>query len=410
MRLRNWAILYSVLLLAWVAYASAGDFLGRLVAARMGGFLVRAGRGKVADPALFSTERIYEFLCLLTLAALLAGLLRSLDRWICRRCSALSRSLILAGAGFVGVNIWFGGAMRTALFWGTLWTGAGDNLVQFHFKRVLADENHAPAQAVLMGSSQTRAQIDEVLLNRLVGDKAWTTELHFPGSKAVDLWLTWRRLETLRPDFVLLYVSEAMFCGEESPATQYFLSWRDLMALNELGALAVIPGKSLAYGLLGDASPLFYGREPLSGRVLGRALIEIRQSTYDAALAPNLEERAVIAAEGYRAASLSEVQTRAFKWLVRDVARSGARLVVFEGQFNPLLGARVHPELRPAMKELLRRLAREYSRFQVIDEADMPRQVADDYEDLTHVSRVAQERFTRFVAALVGKQFVVQEP
>src|SRR5262249_7686452 len=159
-------------------------------------------------------HRIFELLWLMTVALVCVSIFgwasQRLERWGTRR----TQWIFPAVFGFVLLNIFMGFAGNTALFWGFLGAGAGtQNLAQFHYKRILAKESGSPARAVLVGSSQTRAQIDEELLNRLLGTNLWTTELHFPGCHAYDLLLIERQIRPTRPDVIVCYLSEGYFYG-----------------------------------------------------------------------------------------------------------------------------------------------------------------------------------------------------
>jgi len=179
----------AIAIIGWIVYAVARQRIAAAIAGRFGETLLKFGQGKIRDPNLFIQHRLSEALWLATLALLLVFV-----QWLCNRLARArirrERWVVQGMAAFVLLNLWIAAAMNTALFWGAMGAGAGvQNLMQFHFKRILAEENSVTDQAVLVGSSQTRAEIDEDLLNKLLGTNLWTTELHFPGSCGYDLLL-----------------------------------------------------------------------------------------------------------------------------------------------------------------------------------------------------------------------------
>ena len=132
------------LLASWLAYALAGQPISRAVAGRFGGAILRLGQGKIDDPALFIQYRLREALWLATLALLWGAGHGLLDRLIRGRVGR-SRGLVHGVAAWVCLNLWTGAACHTALFWSAMRVGAGvQSLAQFHFKRILLEENRAP--------------------------------------------------------------------------------------------------------------------------------------------------------------------------------------------------------------------------------------------------------------------------
>src|SRR4051794_39708177 len=88
-------------------------------------------------------------------------------------------------------------------------------------------------------------------------------------------------------------------------------------------------------------------RESLAERMLGKNFTALKQTEYNQALETNLLKRAEQAAPGLKSDKFSELQKRAFDSFLRDAASRRARVIILVGQFNPLLGERINPGLRP---------------------------------------------------------------
>jgi ABC-type thiamine transport system ATPase subunit len=76
------------------------------------------------------------------------------------------------------------------------------------------------------------------------------------------------------------------------------------------------------------------------------------------------------------------------------------------GQLNPLFGQAVDPAIRSEMLRFLQALADENENVTLLE--NMPLQNTEDYEDLTHVTKRTQEKFTVFftewLRAFITKQ------
>jgi len=298
--------------------------------------------------------------------------------------------------------------MRTVLFWGMLGAGAGhENYTQFQFKRLLAAEISAPQRAVLVGSSQTRAQIDERLLNERLASKLWTTELHFPGSKASDLVWIEPQLDLARPDLVICYLSEGYFFnGASGETTPNFLTLGEFLEAHPREVLKHIPAGEVGYGLLGNVLPLFRCRTALSQRLLGASMMQIRQAQYDAALDPNLELRAAKTATTFHRAG-SEFQMQALENFVTRCEKHDRQVIVLVGGYNPILAQKLDPTMRPEMIRFLKELQSRHVNLQLVLEDELPRQTAADYDDLNHANLDMQRRFTEALAQMLQKQLDV---
>jgi len=402
-----------VLLLGWLGYALAGGWAAQLVAARFGGVLMRVGQGKFNDASLFVQGRFREALWLATLALLWVVAHRALDwLWRLRAGENPWRWVAHGVAGFVLLNVWVGFAANTALFWGALGAGGGvQNYMQFQFKRVMAEEVDAPMRAVLVGSSQTRAQIDERLLNERLGTNLWTTELHFPGSKAYDLLLIEPQLKRSRAQLVVCYFTEGyLYTGSHGETPPNFLSFGQLPDAWRRGALRHLSGAEIGYGLLGDALPLFRCREVVSQRLLGAAAAQMKQAQYDAGLPVDLDTRARDNARSFRSDADTDFQKRAFEDFVVRCERAGRKVVLLTGGYNPVLTRQMDPALRADMIGFLNGIAARHANVVLVPASALPEQTAADYDDLNHVNVPMQRRFTEHLVALMAEWSAESKP
>ena len=394
-----------VLLLGWIVYALAGASIAQRIAARYGEKLLNLCQNKFNDPALFVQHRLREGLYLATLVLAWVAIHAALNYLLRIRPSRLKYSWVAhALAGFVLLNIWLAAAMNTALFWGVMGIGGGvQNQIQFHFKRIMLEENQTPLRAVLVGNSQTRAQIDEDELNSILGTNLWTTELHFPGSHGYDLLLIDRQIRRANPQIVVCYLSEGYFYqGSQSPTPAAFLGISDLPEMFHLGAEHYLSGDEIRYGLLGDLLPLFRCRDIFAHRLFGSATAALKQHQYDTALESDLEARGREEAGSLRLSTESDFQKRAFEEFAAHCQSAHHRLILLEGGYNPALDRHLDPALRVDMRNFLRDLQKRYPVVTVVPRESLPEQKQSDYEDLSHVNKETQNRFTLFLAGFLS--------
>jgi hypothetical protein len=384
----------------WGLYLLGGKTLSHLIASRLGGFVMKLGEGKISSPAEFIERRMFEGAWLATLLLLWAFVhlivARSrLGRPLGNRWAWITHSLL----ALLCLNLWLWQADRTVFFWGLMWDGQQtQNLARFRIKLILTAEDRFKPRAVLMGSSQTRAQIDEELLNSLLGNKLRTTEMHYPGSKAYDHLLLQPILSPARADYVIVYLSEADFhSGSASEAVPNFFRFRDLPDLIQRGGTRFVPAGGIGYGLLGQVLPIFHLREVLAQRLLGPAMVQIKQQQYNVALKTNLVERGADLAKIYKPNEESRFHQRALEDFLARCRDSNQRVLLLAGQLNPIMSRRIEPETRREMVELLHSLAARFPNVTVVE--NLPEQAESDYADMTHVTKPAQDRFTRFLAS-----------
>lgn len=409
MKARRWFwILASLLTVGWMIYGAAGAAIAEKLGTRFGPALLQLGRNKFNDPVWFLQNRFREALWLATLTlawvAAQALLARPIRAWI---RTVLWRWTLHALAGFVFLNLWIAFAMTTAVFWSVLGAGAGwEDYMRFQFKRIIAAELKAPKRAVLVGSSQTEAQIDENLLNQKLGSRLWSTELHFPSSSAYDLLLIEPQLETIRPDLVICYFSENyLYAGVSSDVPKNFLSFTQFAEARRDGGVDLMSFEQVGYGLFGQMVPVFRCRGVLSQRLLGAAMIKLPQTRFEAGLDADLEIRAEKAAPGFlRDSSVSSVQKQALERFVSRCEAANRRVILLIGDYNPILSRKLNPGLRPDMLGFLEELKARHPFLTLVSPAELPPQSAADYEDLFHVNKEAQRRFTEFLVEYLQGQ------
>ena len=405
MRRSQWvAVVAAATLGAWLSYWLGGHWAARCLADRFGPALERVSKGKIADVRLFIEHRLGEGLWLVSTLMVLGCLFWMLG-WVLGRLQVKVRWRWIGHAvlGLISANVLLGMAGRTALFWALMWQGENTHsLAQFHFKRVLMEELHAPQQAVLLGSSQARAEIDENRLNVILGKRLWTTELHYPGTRASDLLLVARRLKDHSFTHAICYLSEMNFyIGSHSEPLPFFLTVGDCFDFGRLGGWHFIAGRAAYYGLLGQVLPAFRYRDVLAQRVLGLGLHAIQQRIYDASLAADLEARAQVAAKTYVRGPESEFQKRIFEQFILECGAHGRRLILCCGQLNPILARKLDPSIRLDLRQFLQRMKEKYPGVVFLDEHSLPEQTIKDYVDLTHVTPEAQAIFTERLGTLI---------
>jgi hypothetical protein len=397
--------IFILLVSCWLLFFAIGSRLANAIGTRLGAIIQRVGKGKISDPVLFTYERGTEFLILLTLFCLLVLLLWGLARFA--RTRQWRYAWIAQGiAAFVALNLWIAAATQTALFWGAMFTGSRTaNFTQFQFKRSLLGEHKAPRSALLLGSSQTQAQIDENQLNALIGSNIWTTELHFPGSAGLDVFLIYENLRRFRADFLLIYLSENnFFNGLHTEAPPFFARLEHIPIVRSFGLGSELASKSFRYGYLAEVLPLFRAREAITHRLLGPDIALLSQATQDAALDLDLEARAESVARLFQRDKYPSVHERAFEEFVRRASKDGRKVILFEGQLNPVLARRLPPEMRAQMKRFLADLAARYPNVELVHEEKLPPQSPSDYADLTHVTPAVQQKFTSWLAEFLQER------
>ena len=401
------------MLVGWIGYALVGSWAARCVAARFGGLLSQIAHGKINNLGGFVQYRIRDLLWLMTLTLVWAGAHMVISLVVRGRSRSSLWACTLQGvAGFVLLNVWIAFAADTPLFWAVMGVGSGiDNYMQFQLKRLIADEIQSPELAVLVGSSQTCAQIDEGLLNQRLGRNLWTTELHFPGSKAYDLLVIEPQLDRVRARLVICYFSEGyLYCGSQGETVPHFLSFSQLPDAWRRGAMSYLANREVVCGLLGDALPLFRCRGILTQRLLGPAIASLQQIRHDTSLPRDLNARALQSAKEFHVNEESDFQKRSFEDFLDGCAKAHRRVIVLTGGYNPILTNVMNTAVRADMLRFLNEVQNRHPNVTVIPASKLPEQTPSDYDDLTHVNPDMQKRFSEWLTALLAKDIRAKAP
>jgi hypothetical protein len=406
MRTRLTLLLLVAPIMVWTLFGFLGERAASSLSSRFGARILASGDGKFTNPQPFVKRRLKELAVLATSACLLILVHRGLAALAARRLQTPARWIIQGWSAFICLNVFAAVAAHTVLFWTLLYTGKEhiNNYTQYRIKQGLLEEAEAPSQAVLMGASQTRTQIDTKVLNKRMGRKIWTTELHFPGSTVYDMVLCLERLPKVRLDYVITYFSEAnLYCAGDSQRLMYFFGVRDLANYWTLG-----PGKpgldnNMVRGLMGDIFPLYR----VWGSFIDRAQFwqtqNLKQAQYNATLESDLVERAQRQAKSFSLGPYCRFQKWAFATFAKMCRERGCRLVVCCGQTNPILDRALDPAVRRDMMAFLHEQAGQDPNLILLEDPQLPRQVKGDYDDLTHVNEAARARFSQYMAEALEK-------
>jgi hypothetical protein len=392
--------------LVWALFGLLGDRVSSSLSSRFGPQILARGDGKFASVQPFVKGRLKDCAVLMTAACLLIVAHRRLAALAIRRLQTPARWIVQGWSAFICLNVFAAVAARTVLFWCLLFTGKDHtiNYTQYNIKRALMEEAGAPSQAVLMGASQTRAQIDTKVLNEKLGRRVWATELHFPGSSPYDMTLCLERLPNVPLAYVITYVSETTFYGRtDNERLMYFFGFRDLPAYCALG-----PGKPEfdrfeVCGLMGDIFPLYQVWDSLAARVRGFEVQNQAQQQYDASLESNLADEAQRGAKNLGLGPVSSFHKKSFAAFAKMCRERGCRLMVCCGQLNPIAERALNPALRPDMMAFLHEQAAQDTNMVLLEASQLPPQVEADYDDLTHVNLAARARFSQYIADALEK-------
>ena len=200
--------------LLWLGYALAVSPLTRFGAAHGGGMIERLTLGYATDAGDFVKYRLRDALVLLTAAGLFLAVIGLLADILSNAGVSRSRRWIgLACATFVLANVWLALACHTTLFWFVFWQGKTNttNLARIEMKALLLRESRARWKAAILGNSQAHRQLNDQLLNELLTTNLHTSELHWPGSHAYDIYLVHHNLNPAIAQLMICYVSEMTF-------------------------------------------------------------------------------------------------------------------------------------------------------------------------------------------------------
>ena len=402
---RLWnGLLLVVPLMLWLGVSLVGPKAAAFVDARYGPKILAAGDGKFADVQIFVEHRCQDLALIGTAACLLLLAYQASSRWVSTRFATPGRWVLQGWTAFVCLNVFVGVAAHTGLFWCVLYTGKDkiENYTQWRVKQALMRDATAPSQAVLLGASQTRTQIDSRVLNARLGRKIWTTELHFPGSSPYDMTLCLERLPNAKIDYVITYVSEENFYSDaDSERLMYFFGIRDLLTYQKLGpGRPRLDGYALS-GLLGDTFPVYQVWDSVAARARVWETDNAAQADYDAALGNVLELRAKRAAGEMHFGPGCDFNKKEFEVFAQMCRKRGARWIICCGQSNPILDRALDPALHQDMLAFLSEEARKDTNIILLEPSDLPAQDESDYVDLMHVNTETRQRFSEYMAGVL---------
>lgn len=379
------------------------------IADRLAGDLVQRALGaKIYSSLEFFENRFQEVFKILFLMCVL-GLIYFYVACYSRRWNGIRCLIFRVGIGFVGVNVLLAGLIHTGLFWGLWIRGEKSvNLVNWQFKSILARDTHDVTKGIILGSSQARAQLDEELINPTLSKRqAWLWELHFPGCMALEINLIFRRaFQLAAPSFVVCYVSEGTFFQDTGTTAQgYFVHVSDLPRILSWNPshTHVVDWLQVRYSILGQFVPLYYLREPVAQSILGASMTYIDQRRHDNSLDTDLMSRARSFAQLYSSGPNSHFQFLAFQDFASLCVQRNIRLIVIQGNLNPIVDSFLPPEIRPRMENFLAELDASSDLITVVDAQQFTPDSGAVYSDLTHVDTATQHYFSTQFAEWLDK-------
>ena len=379
---------------AWLGFAAFGERMARVIAGSFSGALQKVANGKFDDPVTFVHGRLGECMILTTVALALCLAAVWLWKWLGARNT---RGLVMGVAVFVFLNLFAWVCGHTVLFWGLFYDKIRiDNFAQYHIKRTLLDEIKGKRRAILIGSSQANRSIDEVLMNRLIGESVWTTELTQPGARGFDLLTLTRDMPLKKGDLIICYLSEIMFYGEGSGIVAAdFMNFSELPDTIDLKGWNLMAPDSIRSGLLGRVLPLYRYRNSLSHRILGWSMVNLQQLRFDQSLEPDLEEQATRRAPKLGIGETSRFEEAAFARMIGELSAKGCTTLVISGHTHPAMRKHMNPAVMAHLHDFLSDLAaRHPERMKLMDAANFFSPVTSDFTDLVHFNDEAQQRFT----------------
>ncbi|RYD24090.1 MAG: hypothetical protein EOP88_01500 [Verrucomicrobiaceae bacterium] len=383
---------------AWLAFLIAGKPVARAIAGRFQDTLQRAADGKFDDPVRFVHGRLAECVILLTLAVIGGLTAAALWKWLGKYPRRKPvRGLVMGAGAFVILNLLAYFASSTVLFWVPFYNKTRvDNFAQYHIKRTLFSETTGKRRAVLLGSSQTNRAIDEVLMNRKMGHRLWTTELAQPGARGFDMLTLSRDIPFEKGDLVICYLSEIMFYGKGSGiVAAEFMNFSEIPDVTRLHGWSFLDAEAVRSGLVGRAMPLYRFRDSLSHRALGWTITHAAQLKFDQSLEENLEQQAIRRAPGLGIGDTSAFEQAAFARMVEELSARGCTILVIEGQTHPAMRKHLNPDVVPHLHRFLTDLAARHPGGLLLrDGTSFFPPAASDFADLVHFTEEAQQRFT----------------
>ncbi len=322
---------------------------------------------------------------------------RKRDRWFCAAASALLL-LVVGGALFLHPRVqWFyleACKIRTESF------SFARSSVFWRRNGLDGVPSAARETVVVIGSSQVNFAISEALLSERL-PACRISKKTLPGFGVMQYLMVVPELKTQQADTVVCWVSEFDLFREETlpvnrlrghvSGPQLFqlvqtlsprIAWDNRSELSDLAAACLSPLwrdrdllRILSLNFWWRASSSPQGEPPAGDRQ--RQIANLKQSI--------------------RRTRLVQGNFDAFALFARQLRDAGIRLVVFEGQTNPLAVQDVDPAFRVETRTRFEKMAREVG-FDYVTEDNMPLFTADDFCDAYHLAPRAAQRFSEYLA------------
>lgn len=383
---------------AWASYMAYGTRTAQWIAGRFSQPLGRMSDGKFDDPVTFIHGRMGEAFLLGTLGLVICLCLMEFWRWMSeKKIWNRGRGILMGVVIFSSINGYAWAAGNTVLFWGLFYDSVNiDNFVQYQIKKLLLKESNNRQRIVLMGNSQANRSIDEVMINRTLGNRLWVTELTQPGTRGFDLLTLSRDIPFKGGDRIICYISEISFYGGGSGIVAAdFLNFSEMLTIFQLkGANQFEPG-SVQSGLVGRLCPLYRFRKPVSARLLGWKIANIDQTIFDQNYQPNLEHQAKEWALKLKVGELSRFHLAGMSEMLAEVSKKGCKVFLLTGHTHPALRYQINPEVTQNFNNFLKSQAMQYpGQVIYLDAQQIYEPVESDFTDLVHLNDKGQEKFT----------------
>lgn len=410
MRVTGTKLIVAGIAAVWAAYLAFGPALSRLLAGTVGDLVGEKTRGLIPDPERFFLVSLQEAALLGTAILVVALVLRVASAAMKRRGYAEpGRYVALAVLCFVGLNGLFVVAGTTTIFWISGYL-AYPNYKQafFNTNRTLLAKSPAATRVVIAGSSQGHSQFDAGLLNESYYPDVQFANLSYAGSSAWDLRLTVGQYASLKPDYVVTYISMMNFYDTNPGGSRIiplitWSTWPDVLQYRRDG---YIEREDVFHAALSLAFPAFKLRRSLDLSVFG-PLAEKGYARPRAARTKPVARRSGASryADRYELGAGSRYQQAALiEFLERNLA-AGTRPVVVVGQVNPALERAVDPAIMADFRRFVVELQRRYDgRVTFVERAELQHEIAD-YDDYMHISNDERTRFTQQFADVMEGVF-----
>ena len=407
-------LLAGIIAILWAGYLAAGRFVCEWIVRIQGDTIMRLGKGRITDIAEFLHDVMFESVFLATIILLLACVTAII--WIgCKKKISgswlwLPMSLVV----FVNINILIAFASETSLYWLVLYVG-GPNLKQsgFHVERMLLKKDRgAEAKAIVLGSSQGQSQVHIGELNKRFWPKIRFGNLSYAGAQAFDFLLIQDHYKDISADLIICYVSELNFYIPVSGKRYVpMLTLSGLKTLKEHNILRFGVGEELYYAGIAIVLPLFRSRRAIEMFAFGEVSGWPKRQVVVAGKAPQnkmqrRETQARKLAIDYTLGPDSDFQKESFLEFLRTTQGKIKKVVIIGGQVNPILAAKISPEVLTDFQHFVKGLSNQFANTVVLID-ELPRHSPQDYDDLMHITPETRLYYTHCLADILEEKLEV---